>query len=223
MPPLSRRTYLLGVGSAAVVLPVGAVGAVGTAGRPRTATLLDFDRKANGDVDFDDPETGTRFRTRDDELRFDDEFARCRERPSEGRSELRRVGAPGSLLTELDIERRPDRDQIRLDVRGETVDYERTADRQRFRTDRAPEAFEDDGDPDGDIEFRGRLFDFDVRAGRVDIKRALRFRFDGVDSSRLRDVGTDLRSDARRFRSRSDRLDIEYDRESRGFEARRIR
>jgi hypothetical protein len=222
MPSLSRRTYLLGVGSAAVALPVSVVGAVDAVGRPGTAILLDFDRKSNGDVDFDDPETGTRFRTRGDELKFDDDFARCRERPSEARSELRRVGAPGSLLTELDIDRRPGRDRIRLDVQGEAVDYEKTADRQKFRTERSLEAFEDDGDPDGDIEFRGRLFDFDVRAGRVDIKRALRFRFNGVDSSRLQDVGTDLRSDVRRFRSRSERLDIDFDRATQGFEARRI-
>lgn len=226
MVTIPRRAYLASVGSAAIVLPVGVVGAARAGGALGAGRRLDYERKPNGDIEFDDPETGTHFETRGDDIQYDDEFSRCREEPSIGRCELTRTGAPGSILTELDIERQLDvngrieRSEFRIEILGEAIEYEKDDTGVEFTSERYVERFEDEaGD---DIEFRGRYFDFDVRADRIDVKSTLRFRFDGIDDTRFRDGGTDLSVDSRRFQSKSDLLDIDFDRGSKEFEARRI-
>ncbi|WP_267642403.1 hypothetical protein [Haloarchaeobius amylolyticus] len=243
MATLPRRQYLAAVGSGLVALSVGVVG--GTVGRratdrePVSATnrvgagapdplqfsttgmvRLDFERDADGNVEFDDPVSGTSFETTGDEVEFDDPFTRCRERPSEAFFELERVGRPGSDLDYLELERDGDAIDLRLSLGGEAIEAEFDDDRYELTVAGAPLDFEDDGG--NDVEYRGLYFDLETKGRAVEIRGSLRLDFDGVDDLELRDVGVDFRSDSGQFRSTSTELGLDFERDTGEFEAGRF-
>ncbi|WP_435363089.1 hypothetical protein [Haloarchaeobius sp. DYHT-AS-18] len=243
MAALPRRQYLAAVGSGLVALSVGVVG--GTVGRrtadrgPRSETSrvgtgtpdpllfnttgmvrLDFERDADGNVEFDDPISGTSFETTGDEVEFDDPFTRCRERPSEQFFELERVGRPGSDLDYLELQRDGDAIEFRLALAGEAIEAEFDDDRYELTVDGDPITFEDDGG--NDVEYRGEFFDFETKGREVEVRGSLRLDYDGVDDLELRDVGIDFRSDANQFRSSSTELGLDFERETGEFEAGRF-
>ncbi|WP_439025445.1 hypothetical protein [Haloarchaeobius sp. DT45] len=247
MAAIQRRQYLAAVGSGLVALSVGVIG--GNVGRNELSrpgsrptgaganqvgngvveplqfnttgmVRLDFERDADGNVEFDDPVSGTSFETNGDEVEFDDPFTRCRERPSEAFFELERIGRPGSDLDYLELERDGDAIDFRLALAGEYIEAEFDDGHYELTVDAAPLDFEDDGG--NDVEYRGEFFDFETKGRAVEVRGSLRLDFDGVDDLELRDFGIDFQSDANEFRSSSAEIGLDFDRGTGEFEAGRF-
>ncbi|WP_254535627.1 hypothetical protein [Halomarina litorea] len=226
---LSRRHYLTAVGSAAVLLPVS----VGASGIPAggvtgqvvqsDSRFLEYERDENDDITFVDPRTGTRFETRGDDLDFDDVGVRCRERPDRLRGDFTRRNLPG-LPDTVRFQRRDPRFRFRTDIGGERVDNDFDGLRHDFSVEGGSTQVEDEGQGERDsIQYRGRTFTLDLRRDRrIRVRGALRFDFNGRDDVDFRDGEVRFRSDARRFRCRSRLLDLEFDRRTRDFDARRV-
>ncbi|WP_435360543.1 hypothetical protein [Haloarchaeobius sp. DFWS5] len=222
----------MAVGGGAAALSVGFVG--GTVGTRVVGDLgqsssnvpqyggglrLDYERKPNGDIEFDDPVSGTHFETKGDDVEYDDPFTRSRERPNEGIYELEIVGRPGSFVQYLDLERKEDKIEFTLDVGDEFIEAEWGGDEYELFVGGLPLKFEADRD---DVEYRGGFFTFETDGPELDVRGDLRFDFDGVDDTRLLDFGVDFRTDSGRFRNTSVELDLEYDRLTGDFEAKRF-
>ncbi|WP_435335191.1 hypothetical protein [Haloarchaeobius sp. TZWWS8] len=226
MRSFSRREYLAALGAGATGLTGGVLGGrkvdvyqTQQQFRPVFREGLDYERKPNGDVEFWDPDTSTYFRSRGDDLEFDSPFTRSRDRPSKNSFEFSIFGAPGSVIDELDLEKRDDKIEFRLSVLGEAIDVEWDGTEHEFTAYDGALAFERDSD--GEIEYYGENFAFQMREQEIDIRGLFRFDYDGIDDLELRDLDNDFRSDSGQFRTASIGVDIDYDRATKEFEAKR--
>lgn len=234
MEPTRRRYIeLLGASAAVTALPI-ALGTAeggsdsgvttgrdgGTSDQPTTDRRLDFDRDDDGDIEFEDHQSTTRFESHGEDVDFRDDFLRCETDTPRGRTAFTRLGRGGSgTVLDLDVEAVDV--ETHVDVGGERVECEFDGETHNFTVEGAGTTFEDDGEDNG-IEYRGRQFRFEMDGPDIEVDGALRFDYQGVNDIDFVDEEVLLRSDANQFECVTQFVRLDFDKRTGEFEALRV-